>query len=264
VVGIGPDGVIEEVVIVDYQEIRGKPIAKRRFLRQYDSKSLKHPLQLRQDIQGITENPNLGPVERVYESAKASLLNPRGSLPSLGESAPQFFAGAGALKAAGIGGNALAQTVGINALLEGPGGSQGAAEEVAQTPLETLRKSPRFAALEQQFGTERAMKIAQETAGSSAYLPAAAGGGLASLVTGGGGEGRLLSGLLKEGAESIVQPGLSNAAKFVGKETLKSGAREMPVWGAIFAGTQRLIPGVEDPETRIRSILDYIRTFQTR
>jgi Na+-translocating ferredoxin:NAD+ oxidoreductase RnfG subunit len=51
---LGVDGHIKEVIVLDYQEIRGKPVAKRRFLKQYDGKSIKDPLRLRQDIDGIT------------------------------------------------------------------------------------------------------------------------------------------------------------------------------------------------------------------
>jgi len=49
-----PDGSIQEVVILDYQEIRGRPISKKRFLRQYKQKSIKDPLKLRKDIDGVT------------------------------------------------------------------------------------------------------------------------------------------------------------------------------------------------------------------
>lgn len=51
---VDPRGTILEVVILDYQEIRGRPIAKKRFLRQYQKKSIGDPLRLRSDIDGIT------------------------------------------------------------------------------------------------------------------------------------------------------------------------------------------------------------------
>ena len=53
-VGLNKEGKVMETVILDYQEIRGRPIAKRRFLRQYTGKSSKDPLQLRHDIDGIS------------------------------------------------------------------------------------------------------------------------------------------------------------------------------------------------------------------
>ena len=53
-VGLNPAGDILGVVILDYQEIRGRGIAKNRFLRQYVGKNASHPLQLGKDIDGIT------------------------------------------------------------------------------------------------------------------------------------------------------------------------------------------------------------------
>lgn len=52
--GLDPLGSVLEVVVLDYQEIRGRPIAKKRFLRQYKSKSIRDPVRLRSDIDGIT------------------------------------------------------------------------------------------------------------------------------------------------------------------------------------------------------------------
>lgn len=53
-VGLNKDGVILKVMILDYDEIRGKPIAKRRFLKQYKGKNINDPLRLRKDIDGVT------------------------------------------------------------------------------------------------------------------------------------------------------------------------------------------------------------------
>lgn len=53
-VGLGSQGAVLEVIVLDYQEIRGRPVAKRRFLRQYKGKTAQDPLQLREDIDGIT------------------------------------------------------------------------------------------------------------------------------------------------------------------------------------------------------------------
>lgn len=53
-VGLDLEGNIIEVKILDYLEIRGKPIAKRRFLKQYRKKSINSPLRLRKDIDGVT------------------------------------------------------------------------------------------------------------------------------------------------------------------------------------------------------------------
>ena len=53
-VGLDTGGAVFHVTILDYQEIRGRPIAKRRFLRQYEGKTTLDPLQLYKDIDGIT------------------------------------------------------------------------------------------------------------------------------------------------------------------------------------------------------------------
>jgi len=51
---LNPEGTILQIIILDYQEIRGKPIAKKRFLRQYQNKGIDDELQLRKDIDGIS------------------------------------------------------------------------------------------------------------------------------------------------------------------------------------------------------------------
>jgi len=53
-VGLNTDGIIREVIVLDYQEIRGRPIAKKRFLRQYQKKNITDPIKLRSDIDGVT------------------------------------------------------------------------------------------------------------------------------------------------------------------------------------------------------------------
>lgn len=52
--GLGQNGDVLEVVVLDYQEIRGRPVAKKRFLRQYKSKSVHDPVKLGRDIDGVT------------------------------------------------------------------------------------------------------------------------------------------------------------------------------------------------------------------
>lgn len=52
-IGLDPQGRILKTIILDYQEIRGKPIAKKRFLNQYQGKDLSH-LRFGKDIDGIT------------------------------------------------------------------------------------------------------------------------------------------------------------------------------------------------------------------
>lgn len=52
--GLSPDGHVVQVVVLDYQEIRGRPVAKKRFLKQYKNKTVKHSVKLKIDIDGIT------------------------------------------------------------------------------------------------------------------------------------------------------------------------------------------------------------------
>ena len=40
------------------------------------------------------------------------------------------------------------------------------------------------------------------------------------------------------------------------------GERAMPVWGRVFAFTEAIVPGAENPALRIQSLLDYLRTLQ--
>ncbi len=53
-VGLDNDGQVIEVIVLDYHEIRGKPAAKRRFLKQYKGKDRGDPIRLRKDIDGVT------------------------------------------------------------------------------------------------------------------------------------------------------------------------------------------------------------------
>lgn len=53
-VGFNTQGIIVQVIILDYQEIRGRPIAKKRFLRQYQGKGIADPLELQKDVDGIS------------------------------------------------------------------------------------------------------------------------------------------------------------------------------------------------------------------
>ncbi len=52
--GVDVEGKVIQVVILDHKEIRGRPIAKKRFLRQYQGKTIRDKVQLSQDIDGIT------------------------------------------------------------------------------------------------------------------------------------------------------------------------------------------------------------------
>lgn len=49
-----PNGQIKDVVVLSYEEQRGKPIAKKRFLKQFRKKSTKNKIRLMKDIKGVT------------------------------------------------------------------------------------------------------------------------------------------------------------------------------------------------------------------
>lgn len=53
-VAIDLDGTIVQVVVLEYKEIRGRPVAKKRFLNQYKGKTFQDELMLRVDIDGVT------------------------------------------------------------------------------------------------------------------------------------------------------------------------------------------------------------------
>jgi hypothetical protein len=40
------------------------------------------------------------------------------------------------------------------------------------------------------------------------------------------------------------------------------GTRLMPVWGDVFAGTQRLVVDAASPEGRIAAVIDFLREIQ--
>jgi len=53
-VGVDPDGRVEGVEVLVYRESRGGEVRHRRFLRQYDGKSIRDPIRLNRDIINIT------------------------------------------------------------------------------------------------------------------------------------------------------------------------------------------------------------------
>ncbi|MCA9401116.1 MAG: FMN-binding protein [Candidatus Omnitrophica bacterium] len=53
-VGLDLTGKILKVVVLDYQEIRGKPIARNRYMKQYKGKTIHDPIRLRRDIDGVS------------------------------------------------------------------------------------------------------------------------------------------------------------------------------------------------------------------
>ncbi len=53
-VGLDLQGAVLQVVVLEYKEIRGRPVAKKRFLNQYKGKTIQDELMLRVDIDGVT------------------------------------------------------------------------------------------------------------------------------------------------------------------------------------------------------------------
>ncbi|MDP3921224.1 MAG: FMN-binding protein [Candidatus Omnitrophota bacterium] len=51
---IDPGGEIKDTLVLAYEEKRGKPVAKRRFLKQFQGKSVDSQIRLMRDIRGVT------------------------------------------------------------------------------------------------------------------------------------------------------------------------------------------------------------------
>jgi len=149
---------------------------------------------LNTDIAKIGSDNSKNAVQKGLASLGAAVVNPRGSLPSVLESIPQFVAGAAALKAAkvaeglsGLGkvseltkGAELATGLGQaekaaelaklasragavqdtaiagigNAALEGEGAARGTRDDIMNMPTETLMQNPQFAQLKDKLTSE--------------------------------------------------------------------------------------------------------------
>ena len=51
---IDPQGKIKDTIVLAYEEKRGKPVAKRRFLKQFRGKTVKNKIKMMSDIRGVT------------------------------------------------------------------------------------------------------------------------------------------------------------------------------------------------------------------
>jgi Na+-translocating ferredoxin:NAD+ oxidoreductase RnfG subunit len=51
---LDPAGQVADVIVLQYEEKRGRPVAKRRFLKQFIGKGEKDLIRLRKDIRGVT------------------------------------------------------------------------------------------------------------------------------------------------------------------------------------------------------------------
>lgn len=54
IIRLSPAGEIEGVLVMKYTETRGRPVASRSFLKQFFGKGINDPLQLNNDIQGVS------------------------------------------------------------------------------------------------------------------------------------------------------------------------------------------------------------------
>lgn len=54
IIGLNGSGVVKRVEVMAYKEKRGRPIARRNFMRQYEGKTSKDPIRIREDIRGIS------------------------------------------------------------------------------------------------------------------------------------------------------------------------------------------------------------------
>jgi Na+-translocating ferredoxin:NAD+ oxidoreductase RnfG subunit len=51
---LDPQGQILKVMVLEYKEKRGRPVAKRRFLKQFKGKTIDDKIKLKKDIRGVT------------------------------------------------------------------------------------------------------------------------------------------------------------------------------------------------------------------
>ncbi len=54
VLSLNPEGQVIDTVVLEFRERRGRPIAKRRFLKQFRGKTVSDRIKLKKDIRGIT------------------------------------------------------------------------------------------------------------------------------------------------------------------------------------------------------------------
>ena len=54
ILSIDPHGRVLDVMVLEYSERRGRPVAKRRFLKQFEGKTIHDKITLRRDIHGVS------------------------------------------------------------------------------------------------------------------------------------------------------------------------------------------------------------------
>jgi hypothetical protein len=53
-IGLTPAGVVRDLAVMEYQEVRGRPVREQAYLNQYIGKSIGDPIALGNDISGLT------------------------------------------------------------------------------------------------------------------------------------------------------------------------------------------------------------------
>ena len=53
-IALDPNGMVRDVMVLEYREKRGRPVAKRRFLKQFRGKTIDDPIKVQKDIRGVT------------------------------------------------------------------------------------------------------------------------------------------------------------------------------------------------------------------
>jgi Na+-translocating ferredoxin:NAD+ oxidoreductase RnfG subunit len=53
-IGLTPEGKVFDLAVMEYQEVRGRPVRRKSYLKQYLGKSHSDPVRLGDDIRGLT------------------------------------------------------------------------------------------------------------------------------------------------------------------------------------------------------------------
>jgi Na+-translocating ferredoxin:NAD+ oxidoreductase RnfG subunit len=54
IIGLNPDGTVKRAAVMSYKEQRGRPIASRNFLSQYEGKSSRDQITVGEDVKGVS------------------------------------------------------------------------------------------------------------------------------------------------------------------------------------------------------------------
>jgi len=243
---------------------------------------------LNADIAKIGSDDSKNAVQKGLASLGAAVVNPRGSLPSVLESMPQFIGGAAALKAAkvaeglsGLGkvseltkGAELATGLGQaekatelaklasragavqdtaiagigNAALEGEGAARGTRDDIMNMPVETLMQNPQFAQLKDKLAGELGNEADAIAEARRITSETAA----SSAYTPAAVLGATASALTGGGLEGALMRGFKDTAgKSIAKSAAIGGIKEMSEEGMQGASGQMAQNFAEQPYTGV-------------